>query len=485
MHTHKRFLLNSGTQLLLPLLLSATSLLLANCNKSGDNKPTPQPVGEVEQWLTSSNQSKLLEKQATLLAFASTDGNRQSISVDEATTYQTMSGFGYTLTGGSALLIKNMSSAQRAKLLSELFGNGTASIGVSYLRISLGASDLSPKVFSYNDLPSGATDPTLSQFTLADDTLALIPVLQEILAINPAIKIMASPWSAPTWMKSNNSSVGGSLLPQFYNAYAQYFVKYIKAMKDKGISIDAVTVQNEPQHGGNNPSMVMSAAEQTNFVKNNLGPAIRDASLTTNIIIWDHNCDNPQYPISVLSDATARSFIKGSAFHLYAGDITAMSSVHNAYPDKDLYFTEQWTGANGSFSGDFQWHMKNVVIGSVRNWAKVALEWNLANDPQYGPHTPGGCTECKGAITINGSDYVRNVSYYIIAQAAKFVPAGSVVIGSSGLATTPYAAFKTPAGKKILIVMNDGSQPLRFNIKYNNKYAAAELAAGTAATYVW
>ncbi len=396
-----------------------------------------------------------------------------------------MEGFGYSLTGGSADLLNNMSAEQRSKTLNELFGSGPESIGVSYLRVSIGASDLSKAVFTYNDLPEGQTDPTLSKFSLAADTNTLIPVLKQILAINPAIKIMGSPWTAPLWMKSNKSSVGGSLLPQYYAVYAQYFVKYIQAMKERGITLDAITVQNEPQHGGNNPSMVMSASEQTEFVKNHLGPAFKTAGITTKIIIWDHNCNNQNYPISILNDAVAKTFVAGSAFHLYEGDITAMSQVHNAHPDKDLYFTEQWTGANGSFDGDFKWHMRNVIIGSVRNWARVALEWNLANDPFYGPHTPGGCTECKGAITIDGSAVSRNVSWYIIAQVAKFVPAGSVVISSSVPGNLAGVAFKTPSGKKVLLVLNDNNNPVNFNIKTGSKWAAAQIPGNAACTYVW
>jgi glucosylceramidase len=255
-------------------------------------------------------------------------------------------------------------------------------------------------------------------------------------------------------------------------------------MKAKGITIDAITPQNEPQHGGNNPSMVMSALQQADFIENSLGPAFQAAAITTKIIIWDHNCDNPNYPITVLNDPGARQFVNGSAFHLYNGDISALSTVHAAYPDKQLYFTEQWTGANGTFDGDLRWHVKNVIIGSVRNWSRVALEWNLASDGGYNPHTPGGCTECKGAITLDGA-INRNVSYYIVAHAAKFVPPGSVRIESTNAGTIFNAAFKTPDGKKVMVAVNDGTNPASFNIKYKGKIATAYLAGGAVATYIW
>lgn len=459
----------------------------AGCNKGGgEGDPVPPPVaGTVAQWFTNNSQAKLIEKQSALLAFNTKDPGGVKVEIDETTTYQTVEGFGYTLTGGSAALINNMVAAERTKLLNELFGTGAGSIGVSYLRLSLGASDLSSFVYSYNDLPAGQTDPTLSKFSLAQDTVDLIPVLKEILAINPSIKLMASPWSAPVWMKSNGSSIGGNLLPANYPVYAQYFVKYIQAMKARGITIDAVTVQNEPQHGGNNPSMVMSATEQADFVKNNLGPAFQAAGINTKIIVWDHNCDNPNYPISIMNDAAAKAFVKGAAFHLYAGNITAMSQVHDAHPDRDLYFTEQWTSSTGDFGGDLQWHMQNVIIGSMRNWAKTALEWNLANDPLFGPHTPGGCTQCKGALTISGSNVTRNVSYYIIGQVSKFVPPGSKVIKSLSPGNVPQVAFITPDGKRVLVITNQGNVPFNFSIKWNNSFATGQLPGGTVATYVW
>lgn len=469
----------------------ASLFLCSDCSKKSDPATTPPPppptpsVNEVDFYLTKGDQSSLLQKQTTVLSFGTSTNVFPNIDVDSATSFQTVDGFGYTLTGGSAQLINRMNAGASASLLSELFSTSGSGIGVSYLRISVGASDLSPSVFTYNDMPAGQTDPMLANFSLSQDTVDLIPVLKQILAINPNIKLMASPWTAPTWMKSNGNSMGGTLQPQYYVAYANYLVKYIQQMQAKGITINTLTVQNEPQHGGNNPSMVMSATEQANFIKTSLGPAFQTAGISTKIIIWDHNCDDPNYPISILNDPAAKAFIDGSAFHLYAGNIGALSTVRNAHPDKNLYFTEQWTSASGSFDGDLKWHMKNVIVGSMKNWSKIALEWNLANDPAMGPHTPGGCTECKGAITINASSFSRNVSYYIVAHASKFVPAGSVRIASNDIANLPNVAFKTPAGKKVLIVVNEGGAAAGFNINYKNKRVFTSLPAGATATYIW
>jgi glucosylceramidase len=231
---------------------------------------------------------------------------------------------------------------------------------------------------------------------------------------------------------------------------------------------------------------LMSANQQADFIKNHLGPAFQTAGITTKIVIYDHNCDKPEYPITVLNDATAKAFIDGSAFHLYAGDISALSTVHNTHPTKNLYFTEQYTASSGQFGGDLTWHIKNVIIGSMRNWSKNALEWNLANNGSFGPHTDGGCTTCKGAITVNSSEnFTRNVSYYIIAHASKFVPAGSVRIASNISGNINTVAFKTPTGKKVLIAVNIGNTSEIFNIKFNDKWATTSLQAGDVGTYIW
>ena len=468
-------------------------LLSFSCSKQSSNSagsitpPPPSPIiltNDVDFWLT--YQSSVLQKQTGTLSFGTVNNSYAFIDVDSTQVFQTVDGFGFTLTGGSAYLINRLAAADKTNLLRELFATGDNSIGVSYLRISIGASDLNANVFSYDDMPAGQTDINLTNFSLAPDKTDLIPLLKEILTINPSIKILAAPWSSPVWMKDNASSIGGSLQTQYYDAYAKYFVKYIQQMKAEGITIDAVTPQNEPLNPNNNPSLVMTALQQANFIKNNLGPAFQVAGIITKIITYDHNCDHPDYPITVLNDAGARAYINGSAFHLYAGDISALSQVHNAFPDKQVYFTEQYTASNGDFAGDIKWHVKNVIIGSIRNWSRNALEWNLANDDTFNPHTPGGCTTCKGALTISSTGIIyRNVAYYIIAHASKFVAAGSVRIGSNISGSLQNVAFKTPSGKKVLIVENDGATATSFNIRFNNKWITTSLEAGAVGTYVW
>jgi len=472
-------------------VLIGSILALFSCsrdNNSDGGQGTTPPVtqaSDVSFWLTKGDQTVLLQRQNTLLLFGTNANSNPFIDVDSTITFQTIDGFGYTLTGGSAHVISQMDAIDKAAILKELFGKDSSAMGISYLRLSIGSSDLNASVFSYDDMPSGQTDTSLTHFSLAPDTSELIPLLQQIVAINPSIKIIAAPWSAPVWMKDNHNSMGGGLLATYYNVYAQYFVKYIQQMKLKGITVDAITPQNEPLNPNNNPSLVMQAADELSFVKNFLGPAFQSSGITAKIIVYDHNCDRPDYPEAILQDATAKAFVNGSAFHLYAGDISALGQVHNLYPDKQVYFTEQYTASTGDFAGDLQWHVKNVIIGSMRNWSRNALEWNLANDASFGPHTIGGCTTCKGALTISGSTVTRNVGYYIVAHASKFVPAGSVRISSTVTNVLQTAAFLTPDQKKVLIIENDDQAPDVVNIRFNGKWVTTTVPAGAVCTYVW
>ncbi len=470
---------------LMPIGCSSSSTQAETPTTPPENPNPPAATNDVDFWLTKGDRSAELEKQDVVLGFGNNPNNFTNIEVDDSQTFQTIDGFGFTLTGGSVAVIDGLSPAKKQELLQELFGKDDNSISISYLRISVGASDLNEEPFSYDDLAEGEIDPELSEFSLAKDE-DVISLLKEILTINPELKILASPWSPPTWMKDNKNFKGGSLLPEYYEVYAQYLVKYIQSMSAEGISIDALTPQNEPLNPDNNPSLYMSALQQADFIKNNLGPAFKDAILGTKIIAYDHNCDKPEYPITVLNDAGAYPYVDGSAFHLYAGDIAAMGTVHEAFPEKNVYFTEQYVSSNDDFAGALKWHLKNVIIGSMRNWSKNALEWNLANNSSFGPHTDGGCTVCKGALTISSDGSIqRNVSYYVVGQIAKFVPAGATRISSNISGNLQNVAFVRPDGKKVLVVENDGNSGVSFNIKYKGKWVMSALEAGAVGTYIW
>jgi glucosylceramidase len=461
------------------ILTSAMVIAAATC--------FAQKKGTADVWLTNADQSALFKKQAKGLVFKKAyKPDSSTIEVNPKQAYQSIDGFGFSLTGGSAQLMMKMSAASRAALIKELFAWDGKNIGISYLRLTIGASDLNEYVFSYDDLPAGQTDPTLAKFDLGPDRKDVIPVMKEILAVNPQIKILASSWSPPVWMKTTGDTRGGSLKPEYFDVYAYYLVKYIQQMKAEGITIDAVTVQNEPLHPGNNPSMLMLAPDQANFIKNNLGPAFNAARINTKIIIYDHNCDKPEYPISILNDAEAKKYINGSGFHLYAGKIEALTEVHNAHPDRAVYFTEQWMGTPANFKRDIASHITKLTIGATRNWSRNVIEWNLAADSNSNPHTDrGGCTTCMGGITIDKDQVVRNPAYYVVAHAAKFVRPGSVRIASNMLSELPNVAFRTPDNKVVLIVINTGNDVKNFDINYNGRKAGAQLNGGSVATYVW
>ena len=436
-------------------------------------------------WLTTADQRMLFQRQAENLRFGAASGDSPAIRVDDRQVFQPIEGFGFSLTGGSALLISRLPDADRSALLQELFSAEGNGIGVSCLRLSIGASDLSEYCYSYDDTPDGEDDFELACFDIEAGDREVIPLLRDILAVNPGLRIIAAPWSAPPWMKTNRSFIGGRLRPECEGVYAAYLVKYLKAVRERGIVIHAITPQNEPLNRKNDPSMVMEAAEQTRFIKHHLGPALQEAGLAeVELFCWDHNCDRKEYPLAVFADQGARQYLKGSAWHLYGGDISALSDVHRAYPDMKLYFTEQWVGADGQFAGDLLWHVRNVLIGSLRNWSRVVLEWNLVSDPSCGPHTPGGETRCVGALTLK-EGIARNVAYYVIAHAAKFVRPGSVRVYSNEPASLPNVAFRAPSGHIVLLVLNDGSVPQSCTIQYQGKSALATLPAGAAATFVW
>ena len=233
--------------------------------------------------------------------------------------------------------------------------------------------------------------------------------------------------------------------------------------------------------------MVMFAKQEDNFIKDALGPAFKKAHIRTKILVYDHNPDVTSYALSILKDPDASKYVDGSAWHLYGGEISALTEVHDAFPNKNIYFTEQSIGeGHNQTSIDISEPVSDVVIGATRNWSKNALLWNLAADPENGPHTnDGGCTSCVGAITLDGDNSTLNVAYYVIAQASKFVPAGSVRVDSNDVEQLANVAFRTPDGKMVLIVSNTGNFPTTFNVSYHGKAMMATLPEGDVATYVW
>lgn len=459
----------------LALLLSLVSALHAQSSK------------QAQVWLTTVDRSALFAKQPQPLEFSAPQANVPVIAVNDMQRFQPIEGFGFALTGGSAQLLMQMSPESRHALLERIFSTDGDGIGVSYLRVSIGSSDMNDHVYSYDDLPAGQTDPDMVRFSLAPDRGDVIPVLKEILAIDPQIKILGSPWSAPAWMKTNDAVKDGHLKPEYYGAYAQYFVKYIEGMKAEGIPITAITVENEPLNPKNTPSMVMFAPEEDEFIGKYLGPAFAKNGIKTEIQIYDHNPDVTSYPLSILGDPVASPYVIGTAFHLYGGSVDALTQVHEQYPNKNLYMTEQSvTGRPHADTIGIAEPVSRVLIGATRNWSRNVLLWNLAADPHFGPHTNnGGCTMCAGAITLDGDKATFNVAWYAMAHFSKFVRPGSVRIGSTELEQLYTAAFLTPDGKVVLVAANTGNFPKSFQIEYHGMSLNTTLHSESVGTYVW
>jgi glucosylceramidase len=442
----------------------------------------------VSVWLTTGDQTKLLQAQAGINFSASTAATSTTITVDESTTYQTIDGFGASMTGASAYLLnQKMSASQRDALLTDLFG--ASGIHLSFLRHTMGGSDFSAQGdFTYDDKPQGQTDTGLSSFSIANDLVDLVPMLQAARAKNSSLKIMGTPWSAPAWMKEvYGLRNGGWLSTAYYQTYANYFVKYVQAYAAQGLPVYAVTLQNEPLYAAPYMSMRMDAGNQAAFLKNNIGPAFQAAGLSTKLIVYDHNWDHSEYPNNVFADAAAAQYAAGSAFHGYGGSVSGQTTTHNAYPGKDIWFTEISGTAGSSFAGDLKWHASNIIIGTTRNWAKSALEWNLALDQNNGP-TNGGCTTCRGVVTINNMTgaVTRNVEYYALAHASKFVDPGAVRINSNTVAGgIETVAFRNPDGSKVLIALNNSNASNTFKVSWTGQSFNYTLPAGALATFKW
>lgn len=444
----------------------------------------------VNVWMTTGDKSNLLSKQPAVAFETNGAPAELTIDVDENTKYQTIDGFGGALTDSSAYVISRMDEQAKDALMNKLFSREGDGAGFSYLRLPMGASDFATSIYTYDDMPAGETDPELEHFSIAHDSAYIIPLLKQALEINPDLKIMGTPWSAPGWMKTTDSSIKGKLKDEYYGVYAQYFVKFIEAYEAEGIPIDAVTLQNEPHYEpGDYPGMRMEPEDQAKFVKDYLGPAFEEAEIDTKIVVWDHNWSEPQYPIDVLNDADAKKYIAGSAFHGYAGNVSAQSLVHDQHPDKDIYFTESSGGEFApDFAGNVQWDVQNLIIGATRNWARTSLKWNIALDENNGPFV-GGCSDCRGIVTVDSStdEVTYNEEFYAFGQASKFVLPGAKRIKSNtfGAGSIEDVAFVNPDGSKVLLALNSSKESKAFKVRWGTKSFAYTLPAGAVASFVW
>ncbi len=472
----------------------AASLVVATSSAQTFVSAGRSERSKIEVYETTADLKESLQKRPDL-EFGQSQTNALAINVDQTKTYQQMDGFGASITDSSAWLIHNkLNSEERKDLMVKLFDpvNG---IGLSFLRQPMGASDFALNDYSYDDLPAGQTDPEMKRFSIEHDRTYILPVLQQALAINPQLKIMATPWSPPGWMKSSGSLIEGTLLKSFYPALAKYFAKFIQAYTAAGVPIYAVTMQNEPLYIPKDyPGMGVSADEQLSFVRDHLAPALRESGLNTKVLIFDHNWDLIAFPQQVLADPKAVAVVAGTATHCYGGDVSAQSKLHDQFPTKEIWETEcsggEWQ------KGNLLEQQAKLIIDVTRDWAKSVVLWNLALDQTNGPHT-GGCGTCRGLVTIRNDEAAQSstmtsptkltVDYFALGHISKFVVPGAYRIESDSFEKDNLidVAFKNPNGSVVLLALNSGDKAQTIEVNWDNKHFDYTLAAGTVATFQW
>lgn len=419
-----------------------------------------------------------------------TRGAQTIIHIEADRRYQSIVGFGASVTDSSAWLLRHrMDAAQRAALLHELFGREGEGIGFDFARLTIGASDFSLNHYSHDTPPTGHADPELRHFAIDPAQDDVGPVMQQVLAINPNLALMASPWSAPAWMKDSGQLVKGRLLPQYHEAFARYLLAYVDARAAQGIPIFALTVQNEPDYEPDDyPGMRFNAPERTRFIGSHLGP-LRDARAPSlQIFDWDHNWDKQQEPLAVLADPTASRHVSAVAWHCYGGNVAAQTAVREAHPDKDVYMTECSSGTWEPIRSGGLPLQARTVIDAIRHWARGVLFWNLALDENHGPHA-GGCGTCFGVVTIDSKTgaVTRTNDYYALAHASRFVRRDAWRIGStySRHGIDNVAFENADDGSRVLLVSNSNNASHTLAVRDGERSFRYVLPARSVATFRW
>lgn len=494
-----------SNKMLLGTLLCGLALISTACDDNDnfieeENIPTPVWVeGDVQVLTTTNNRSKDLTPSA--ISFSTKDNmSPRTIRLDKNQMFQEIDGFGAAITGSTAYNLLKMDPADRAEFLKRTFSL-TDGYGMNYIRICIGCSDFSLSEYTCCDTKG------IENFALtAEENNYVIPVVKEILAINPDIRIIASPWTAPRWMKVNNltdlqpsnSWTGGQLNPAYYQDYAEYFVKWLQAFKQNGINVHAITLQNEPLNRGNSASMFMGWEEQRDFIKQAVGPKFAAAGITTKIYAFDHNynydnmADQQSYPAKIYADPDASKYIAGAAYHNYGGNRSELNTIHDAYPDKELLFTESTAGDwndGANLSTHLNGDMDEIFLGTVNNWARGAVIWNLMLDANRGPNRPGGCINGFGAVDIDASykHIQRNSFYYNACHMSAVVKTGAHRIASTGYSPNglTYAAFVNPDGSYAFVASNSSSEALSITLDDGTHHFSANVPAKSIASFKW
>lgn len=473
--------------------LFLTSLILVACGKP------VSPDTDITAYVTTNDRQLDFSKETLGFDRVKRD-SAFTITIDPDKRFQTLDGFGAAVTGSTCYNLLQMRSEDRAQFLKETFSDRDG-MGQSYVRISIGCSDFSLSEYTCCDQPG------IENFSLQEEeNKYVIPVLKEILAIHPELKILGSPWTCPPWMKVNNLSelkpfdswTSGQLNPAYYADYAQYFVKWIQDMEERGVPIYAITPQNEPLNRGNSASLYMGWEEQRRFIKENLGPALREAGLETKIYVFDHNynydniADQNAYPLRIYADSTAGAYVTGAAYHNYGGDKNELLKIQAERPDKELIFTETSIGTwndGRNLALRLMEDMEEVGLGTINNGCKAVIVWNLMLDSERGPNREGGCQTCYGAVDIDRADYktiTRNSHYYVIGHLASVVKPGATRIGAEAEADSlVYSAFENTDGTYALVLLNKSVAPKRITVQDGKRAFTYPVPPKAVASFRW
>ena len=465
--------------------------LAATPAATAESAPSSSSGSPVQVWLTDVGANEWVAKQKDVSFQTQQTTNPLTIKVDSKLKYQTITGFGAALTDSAAYLINQLPTSSRNTLMENLF-SPTSGAGLSMVRSPMGATDFTATGnYSYDDLPAGQTDPTLSKFSIQHDEAYIIPELKQALALNSNVKITSTPWSPPGWMKTSGSMIGGTLLDNDYSVLANYFVKYIQAYGKAGVPITYVTPQNEPLNAPSWPGMSLTPGQETELVQD-MGQAFAKNKISTEILGWDHNWDVPSYPESIYNNPTANKYTVGAGFHIYSGAPIYQTQTHNDYPSKQVYLTEATGGINQPTTQvDFHDALDSWIIDTTRNYANGAMLWNLALDPEMGPLNAdtNGIGENRGVVTIDPktSAITYNPDYYALAQVSKFVKPGAHRIYSNtfGAGSIDDVAFQNPDGSKVLVAYNDSSGAQKISVADGTQAFDYTLNAGAAATFTY
>jgi glucosylceramidase len=455
---------------------------------------------EVEVTQTTANFSERLARLRSVSFTGPPHAGLPLITVDESQRYQRFTGVGGAMTDSSAWLIYDeLSAPTRIALMNDLFGRAGAHH--SFTLVPMGGSDFTQtgQPYTYDDVPAGQSDPQLAQFSIGHDEAYILPALREMLAVNRHTTVMATPWTAPPWMKANGAyddlSGTGTLTPSALQPFADYFVRFLQAYAAHGVPIAAIAPENEPDSGAPFPAMKFPAATEAQWITQNLEPSLQAANLHPRLYGGDVGWAGVPYPSALLSSQAAGA-LAGIAWHCYGGFPTVMTDGHAQAPGGDQIVTECSLGIE-------PYPAPEVLIGSLRNWASVVTLWNLALDPAGGPVQPPnyGCPHCTGEVTINESTQTVNfrLSYFQLGQVSAFVQPGATHIGSNSFVsyyqTSPSkygaspglddVAFVNPDGTRVLIAYNNSTSPIRFGVAWHGRGFAYSLPANATVTFRW